>query len=147
MTTGLGTMALGTGPLGFGDPTEATAPPEAQKLLSTWVSPALRDYEIDTATRQLGEVPATRGRIIYILTQELGASPLLPDDGIAYPVLVTEDFDKRVDAAARKALRQLVVVERIITVDAVVVELSGPRTQYLLRYTDLDTGLAQELRF
>lgn len=147
MTTGLGTMALGTSPLGFGDPTEATAPPKPQTLFSTWVSPALKDYEIDPETRQLGEVPAILGRIIYLLTQEKGSSSLLPNDGIEYPVLVTEDFDKRVEASVRKALRQLTTVERVITVDAVVVELAGARTRYLLRYTDLTTGLRGELRF
>lgn len=145
--TGLGTMALGTGPLGIGDPTEADEHPDAAQSLSTWVSPATKQYEINSTTGALAEVPPVRGRMLYCLTQKLGSSALLPDDGINYPTRVDETYDNKVRAAIRAATRQLTDVEKVARIDEIIIEERGRRSRGLVRFTDLTTGLKDEARF
>lgn len=140
-------MALGTGPMGFGDPNEADDPPPEAVYLSNWVSPASKQYEIDPDTGALAEVPPIRGRVIYCMTQVLGSSALLPDDGIEYPKRVDETFDTKVRNAVRTALRQLTDVEKVIRIEAIVVQERGRRSRGLVQYTDLTTGLPDEARF
>jgi hypothetical protein len=140
-------MALGTGPLGYGDPNEADEPPEDAQYLSTWVSPATKDYEIDPVRGCLAEVPPIRGRVLYCITQKKRSSALLPDDGIEYPTIVDETFDAKLRAAVRGALRQLTDVEKVVRIDSITIDARGPRSQYTLRYTDLTTGLPDSVRF
>jgi len=140
-------MALGTGPLGYGDPDEAEDPPEDAQLLSTWVSPATKQYEIDPVRGSLAEVSPVRGRVIYCLTQRLGSSALLPDDGVEYPKRVDDVFVATVQSRVRAALRQLTDVERVMRIEAIIVEEAGRRSRFLIHYTDLTTGAHEALRF
>jgi len=140
-------MALGTGPLGYGDPDEATEPPDGAVYLSPWVSPATKSYEIDPVTGALGEVSPVMGRVIYCLTQVLGSSALLPGDGVKYPKKVDGQFEKNLLNAVRDALRQLTDTEKLIRIENIVVEKAGPRSQYFLHFFDLTTGRPESVRF
>jgi hypothetical protein len=138
--SGLGNSALGTSPFGLGTPVAAAVPPTG-KPGSRFIDPRSRDYQIDTATGQLAQMPAARQRVLLALMTVKRSSSVLPNFGIALPGKIDQAYQRRVTDAVRVALRHLTDVERVIRVDSVLV---GVRPLGLVTitvaYTDLSNG-------
>src|SRR5690349_21781461 len=144
---GFGTMPAGTGPFGIGTPTTTAAPPTGTAG-SRYLNPASRDYQQDTDTQQLAQMPAIRQRVLLAVMTEKGSSTALPKFGIARPRKVTPSFEAEITASVRASLVQLTDVERAIRIDAIDIERGASgRQRVTISYTDISSGTPDEVTF
>lgn len=128
------------GPFGPGTPLTSAAPPTGEAGVR-YLNPATRDYQQDSRTKQLAQMPSLRQRVLLSLMTVLGSSSALPSLGIRIPRKMGPQFEAELTTEIRFALRQLVDVENVMRLDSVLVERGvGGRARGTVSYTDLDTG-------
>lgn len=140
-----GTMPAGTGPFGVGTPTAAAVPPTGNAG-SRYINPATRDYEQDSTTLQLAQMPALRQRVLIALTTIKTSSSALPDFGIVLPPKVTPSYESEIKASVRSSLAHLTDVERVMRIDGMTVEIGASgRQRVTVQYTDISTGVSESV--
>lgn len=145
---GFGTMAFGTGPFGLGTPTTSTAPPDPSGAGSRYINPATRDYQQDSTTLQLAQMPGLRQRVLLAVMTLRTSSTALPTFGISIPRKVTPSFVAEVQASVRASLRQMTEVERVIRIDGITVEIGASgRQRVTISYTDTSAGVPDAVTF
>lgn len=136
---GFGSMPLGSGPFGLGTPLPA-APPPVGPAGCRFINPVTKDYEVDSDTGQLKQMPGNRQRVLLALMTLQGSSSVLPQFGARFPKKMGNTFEARCQQEARRALRQLTEVEGVIRIDGITVTrgLSG-RALIVVSWTDLES--------
>lgn len=134
-------MPAGTGPFGLGTPTTSAAPPD-DPAGSRYINPATKDYEQDSTTKQLAQMPPVRQRVLIAVTTIQTSSTALPKFGRVMPRKMGPSFEAEIEASLRASLRQLTDVEQVIRIDGITVERGASgRYRPTLSYTDTTTGL------
>src|SRR5690348_6112618 len=118
---GFGTMAFGLGPFGLGTPASADAPPTGP-IGVRYLNPATGDFEVNSDDGQLAQMPTIRQRVLLALLTVRGSAMAAPDFGLVRSRKVGPSFEAEREASARSSLRQMTDVERVLRIDAVVVE-------------------------
>lgn len=127
-------------PFGFGVGDAAPEPPEGE-LQARYINPGSGDYEHNSATGLLKQMPPLRQRVLLKIRTIVGSSTVLPTLGIRLPRKIDRTFESTVRASVRAAFRQETDVERVMRIDEIGVELTtSSRAQITLTYTDLSTG-------
>ena len=133
-------MPFGVGPFGFGTPVTGVAPPTGAAG-SRYINPQTRDYEIDPTTKQQAQMPGLRQRVLLAVTTVLASSTAVPGMGVALPKKMGTSYEAQVRNAVLMSLRQMIDVEKVLRVDAIIVKRTGSgRSQITISYTDLATG-------
>jgi phage baseplate assembly protein W len=141
---GFGICPGGAFAFGFGCGDAAPEPPNPE--LSTWGSRFINagsgDYEYNSTTRQLKQMPGLRQRFLIKLTTVLGSNTVLPALGVGLPRKIDQSFERKVDNAVRIAMRQETDVDRVARIDSVSVVrgTNSGRVTITVAYTDLETG-------
>lgn len=141
-------MAFGLGPFGLGSPASASEPPEGSAGCR-WLNPTTGDYEQDDDTRQFKQMPTVRHRVRMILGTKKGSSSTLPDLGVEWPSKMGDTYEAECKAAVALALQRMTDIEKVVRIDAVIVEKgAGGRSRVTVSFTDLTTGkrMAEEVR-
>jgi hypothetical protein len=134
--------ALGSTPFGTGTPVAAATPPSQESTLVRYISPGTRDYELDTTTGQLRQMPVLRQRVTIIALTRRGSSAVLPNMGIAWPDKMGDGFERETDNEIRAAYNRLTEIERVMSIDSTSVYRGARgRAEMAMTYTDLQTGL------
>ena len=142
---GFGTYAYGMSPYGLGTPATGVAPPVGAAG-SRYINPQTRDYEIDPATGQQAQMPGIRQRVLLALTTVLASSTAVPGMGVRLPKKMGTTYEAEVRNAVLVALRQMIEVEKVLRVDAIIVKRTGTgRSSITVSYTDLTTGEADRV--
>lgn len=137
---GFGQTPMGTSPFGLGTPV-ARAPEVTGNWGTRWVNPDSRDFEIDSATNQYKQMPEMRQRVYFALVESFGSSTVRPKDGLKRPEKMGTGFERLQEAEVRAALHHLTDVERVIRIDAIIVErVNSQRAHTTVQWTDLTTG-------
>jgi len=130
---------------GFFTPATTEAPPSGAAGCR-YINPATRDYEVDSDTGQLAQMPAKRQRVLIAVMTELGSSSALQDLGIRRPRKMGTNFEGEMRAAVRATLRTMVDVEKVIRIDDIIVKRgSGGRAETTIVFTDLETEEQHEV--
>jgi len=133
-------MPFGVGPYGFGTPVTGVAPPSGAAG-SRYINPQSRDYEIDPVTKQQAQMPGVRQRVLLAVTTVLRSSTAVPGMGIDMPKKMGTSYEAQVRNAVLASLRQMIEVEKVLRVDAILVKRTGTgRSQITISFTDLTTG-------
>jgi len=136
---GFGSIGVGTGAFGLGAPVSGEAPPNGPAG-SRWINPATRDFEVDSTTKQLAQMPPVRQRVLLALITLVGSSSVLPTFGIRLPRKMGDRFEAQCRVAVTAALRQLTEVEQLIEIQRIdVVKGSGGRSLITVSYRNLET--------
>lgn len=137
---GYATSPFGQFPFGIGSPTTTTAPATGD-YGSPYIDPAERDYEIDSDTGQLKQMPTIRQRVLLIVSSEKGSSLAEPEFGLELPPVIDGTFESGADAAIRSALAQLVDVDKVIRIDEITFAYPEPhRADITIVWTILATN-------
>ena len=134
---GFGTAPFGTVGAGLGVPVSASAPPDGPAGCR-FLSPITKDYEVDSTTGQLKQMPAVRQRVLILLTTAIGSASTQPDIGVRWPRKMGDRFEGQVRNAVAAALYQLTTVEKVIRIVRVIVEKGRggrSRTTVVWKYT------------
>lgn len=135
------------GPYGPDTPVTSAAPPTGDAG-SRYLNPATRDFQQDSASKQLAQMPAVRQRVLLAVMTEQRSSTALPDFGILRPRKVGPSFEAQVTASVRSSLRQLVEVERLVRIDGIKVERGASgRQRVTISYTDISVGAPDQVTF
>lgn len=136
---GWGTSPWGTGAYGLGTPVTAAAPPDGPAG-SRYINPASRDYQLDSSTGQLAQMPPVRQRVLLTVMTVLGSSSVNPAIGTRAPRKMGTQFEAQTRASVRSAFHQMTDVEKVIRIDRIDVERgAGGRARTTIVYTDLTT--------
>lgn len=137
---GFGTMPFGLGPFGIGTPATGTAPPTGAAG-SRYIDPRSGDFLQDSTSKQLGQMPPVRQRVLLAIATLRKSSTALPPFGIVLPRKVSSTYEAELEASIRSSLRQMTEVEKVLRIDSIVIERGSlGRTQFTLAYTDITTG-------
>ena len=137
---GFGTISFGSGPYGLGTPATQADPPSGPAGCR-YLNPASKDYEQDSTTGQLAQMPPLRQRVLLAVMTDIGSSTALAQLGRLRPRKIGPSFQAELSASIRAACRQMTEVERVMRIDAVTVELGASgRYRPTLSYTDVTTG-------
>lgn len=132
---GIGTVAIGSTPFGFGTPVVAQAPSESQGN-AAFIDPRTKDYVVGD-DGEVKRMPITRQRVLLLLLTELGSSAD-PEKGLRLPDKIDQTYVQQCQQAVRDAL---VPMGGDIVIDAIPVEvLPNGRTFITVEFTDLTTG-------
>jgi len=146
---GFGTMSLGAAPLGFGTGDDAPLPPTGA-WGSRYINPQTGDYATDPQTLQLQQMPGVRQRFLMRLKTIPGSSSVRPLDGTTLPRRLDATTEQEVDNNVRIAMRQETDVEKVASIQSVRVTrdpANSGRALIVVSYTDLTTGLADQVSF
>jgi hypothetical protein len=133
-------MPAGTGPFGIGTPAVGVAPPTGAAG-SRFIDPRSGDFIQDDTTKQLGQMPAVRQRVLLAIATLRQSATALPLFGIVLPPKITATYRAEVEASIRSSLRQMTDVEGVLRLDAITIERgSGGRSQVTVSFTDVTTG-------
>jgi phage baseplate assembly protein W len=116
-----------------------------------FLNPATRDYEHDTVSGQLKQMPSVRQRVLIALTTTIESSTVQREFGLRRPRKIDGQFLVRMKQAIREALRQMTDVEKVMRVERIDVErgVSGSataRVQTTVVFVDLTTGKEDAVR-
>lgn len=137
--SGVGISSFGLSPYGTGTPATGEAPPTGSAG-SRYINPATRDYEQDTTTKQLAQMPGVRQRVLLAVLTLARSSTVYPG-GIKQPRKMGTLFVAEMHQAVRATLRILTDVEKVVRIDTITVERgTGGRSRTTIEYTDLTTG-------
>ncbi len=135
---GFGTSPVGGFPVGFSSPTTATAPATPTRYVRA-IGVDTKDYAID-ATGAFARTSPVRQRVVLALCTMIESSNVQRDWGISRPPKMGRNFEAQVEAAVRKAMWQLVDVEKLVAIESVTVERgSGGRARATMLFRDLTT--------
>jgi hypothetical protein len=127
-------------PFGLGTPAPTGDPPDGASG-TRYLNPATRDYQVDTATGQLAQMPSIRQRVLIALLTVRGSATAAPAFGIVPPRKMGDQFTAEMQQAVRSALKQLTDVEKVVRIDGILVERgAGSRSKTTVIFTDLTTG-------
>src|SRR5262245_27076239 len=140
--SGIGLSSFGLSPYGTGTPVTGAAPPTGTAG-SRYINPATRDYEQDSTTKQLAQMPAIRQRVLLAVIPAFHSSTVY-EGGIKTPRKMGTLFKTEMHNAVRATLKQLTDVEKVIRIDSITVERGGNsgRSRTTIEYTDLTTNLS-----
>jgi hypothetical protein len=142
---GFGTAPMGTSGAGLGVPVAAADPPDGPAG-ARFINPASGDYEQDSDTRQLKQMPIERQQVMLALRTILGSSSALPTFGVKAPRKMGDTFAAEMTAAVKVALHHLTDVQKVISIDSITVERgTGGRSRTTVKYTITSSGLDDEL--
>jgi len=135
-------------PFGIGTSAPTGSTPPSGAAGTRYINPATRDYEIDTATGQLKQMPTARQRVLLaVLTLQRSVSIDI-QRGIKLPRKMTPTFEVEMQQSVRTALFQLTDVEKIVLLQGVdVVRGESGRSMTTIRFIDLTTGESTEVSF
>lgn len=144
---GFGSCPIGQFAFGFGCGDAAPEPPNRDGWGSRYINSGSGDYEYNSTTRQLKQMPGLRQRFLLKLTTRHGSSTVLPGLGISLPSKLDPSFERRVDNAVRVAMHQETHVEKVARIDSVTVERGAVtgRVTITISYTDLESGTDETL--
>lgn len=143
---GFGTMALGSGPFGYGTPVSATEPPTANTAGVRFLNPQTGDFEQNSDTRNWKQMPRSRQKVLLALKTVRGSSSALPEFGIAAPKKMGDQFEAQMRDAVRVALAHLTDVQKVIRIDDIIVEKgAGGRSRTTVVYTDTSSGIDDQV--
>jgi len=135
---GAGITAAGTG-----EPATIVDNPKPSEG-SLYLNPYTKDYQLDSATGQLAQMPPVRQMVMLALSTWKGSATAVPWLGVKYPDKVGPTFVSEVGDSARSALSHLTTEDSPqITIDRVNVEIVNGvqgRVVVTVSYTDLTTG-------
>lgn len=137
-------MPFGTGPFGLGTPATLTAPPDGASGCR-YLNPVTRDYEQDSTTGHLAQMPPVRQRVLLALLTLRTSSTAVPAFGVKLPSKIGTTFDAEVRAAIYLALRHLTETEKAIRVERIDVEKAYGRARMTVVWTDLTTGAEDQV--
>lgn len=142
---GLGLSSAGLCPYGTGTPITGAAPPTGQAG-SRYINPATKDYEQDTTTKQLAQMPAIRQRVLLAVLTVFRSSTVY-NGGIKTPRKMGTLFETEMKQAVRATLRILTDVEKVVRIDSITVKRGGNsgRSMTTIEYTDLTTNLTDSV--
>ncbi len=142
---GLGNSPFGTSPFGIGTP--ATLPDPISGLPGVrFLDPRSRDYQYDSTTGQLAQMPTVRQRVLLSLLTLRGSSTVLPEFGVELPKKIDQAFERRVKDSVRIALRQLTEIERLIRIDGILISnRGGGRVVVTVAYTHTNDGTTDQV--
>lgn len=140
---GFGTSPYGTSPYGFGSVDEASEQ-ASNPFGSRFLDPATRDYRFDSSTGQFGQMPPLRQRVLLTLMTVLNSSAVA-GFGTKLPKKIDRTFVESTKQMVRVALRYLTDTERVMRIDAIEVRTGGWRAEITVSYTDLETGVRDEV--
>ncbi len=139
--SGFGTVPFGTGPAGLSVPITANAPASGPAGVR-WINPASGDYEQDSVSGQLKQMPALRQQVLLALRTVYGSSTALPKFGVKAPRKMGDSFELEMRSAVRSALTHL-TTPGLMRIDAIKVERGlGGRARITVSFTDNATGKA-----
>lgn len=139
--SGFGSSAFGTFAFGVGVPAALTATP-LPEAGSRFINPRTRDFEVDSNTEQLAQMPKTRQRVLLAVTTVRSSSTAIPGMGLAMPDRIGGAFETQTRFAYRSALAHLTREESpVIQIDDIKVEVYAVgKVLVTISYTDLATG-------
>jgi hypothetical protein len=106
-----------------------------------YIDPATKDYEYDSTTGQLAQMPTVRQRVLLAVMTLQGSVSVNTAKGILLPRKMGGQFDVEMKQSVRTALYQLTDVEAVLSIDDIKVEPGqGGRARVTITYTDLTTG-------
>jgi phage baseplate assembly protein W len=137
-------MPAGLGPAGLGTPLSVADPPTGTAGVR-FLNPATRDYQVDSVSGQLAQMPSLRQRVLLALMTTQASASVQPKFGLNSPRKIDGNFTANNEQRIREALRQMTEVEKVMKVTAIKTErgVSGSNTARVrttVSYTDLTTG-------
>jgi len=137
---GFGQTPFGLTPFGIGTPADAPGQPTGPAGCR-YINPATKDYQVNPATRQFAQMPALRQRVLLALSTDYASITVNQTFGLKKPRKMGDTFVAEMKAWVRAALKHLTDVEKVMSLDAVIVERgSGGRSRTTVVFTDLATG-------
>lgn len=128
-------------PFGIGTTMPTSAAPPDGDSGTRYINPGSRDYERDTTTGHLAQMPSKRQRVLLALLTVRGSVSVDPLRGVVLPRKMTPTFVEDMRQSVRSALHYMTDVERSITVDSIdVLKGARGRAQVTVSFTDLETG-------
>ena len=113
---GAGIDSAGLGPCGLGTPVSGSAKPTGSAGVR-YINPATRDYQQDSVTGQLAQMPSVRQRVLLALMTTRTSASVQPKFGIQLPRKIDGRFLAQTEQSVRYALRHLTDTEKVIRLD------------------------------
>lgn len=137
---GFGLDAFGTAPFGIGTPVAAQPLPTGPAG-SRYIGSVSGDYQVGPGG-QLAQMPPLRQRVLLAVRTVKRSATLTPGLGIKMPTKLDGKTVVNVTNAVRSALYRLTDVERVMRVDAILVQKRpGGRVDVIVSFTDLTSGV------
>lgn len=139
--SGFGISPIGTGAFGLGTPGEAPEPTTGSVGVR-WINPATKDYEVNTGTGNLKQMPGVRQQVMIAISTLKGSSAPNPRFGVVLPNKMNETFESECKTACRAALQHLTKSDSpLIKINRIIVTRGrNSRAEIIIDYTDLETG-------
>jgi hypothetical protein len=145
MSDGFGLMGFGLGPFGLETPDEPPDPPTGTPG-SRFLNPATGDYETDSVTNQLKQMPRNRQRVLLALMTLRRSASTAQGFGVRLPRKMGNSFEIETRQAVILALRHLTDGEAAIRLDSVIVERGrNGRAQVTVSYFDLEEQINDQV--
>lgn len=147
MSDGFGLMQFGLGPFGLETPDDPPDPVTGTAG-SRFINPTTGDYEVDSVTGQLKQMPRTRQRVLLALITLRRTASTAPGFGSKLPRKMGTAFEMESRQAVLYALKHLIEVEKVIRIESLVIERGlGSRARITISYTDLETNEPDQVIF
>ena len=141
---GFGSAPFGSFGYGLGVPGEA-ALPTTSPAGSRFINSSTGDYQYNSTTGQLAQMPNLRQRVLLIALTRQGSIPTQPTFGINHPMKMGDSFEAEMKSAVRVAYQQLTDVEKVMRIDQILVRKgAGGRSETTIVYTDMTTGVPDQ---
>lgn len=141
---GFGSAPFGSSGYGLGVPGNA-ASPTTSPAGSRYLNPSTGDYQYNSTTGQLAQMPNLRQRVLLTVMTEYGSIPTQPTFGIRRPLKMGDTFEAEMKAAVRAALAYLTDTEKVMRIDQILVRKgAGGRSETTIVFTDMTTGVADQ---
>jgi hypothetical protein len=141
---GFAQMAFASTPFGLGTPATLTAPPTGDSGCR-YINPATRDYQQDSESLQLAQMPPLRQRVLLALMTLRRSSTAVRNFGIGLPSKIGTTFEAEMRSRVQQALRHLTELEQAMIIDRIDVEHAGGRGRVTVSYTDMMTGVPDQV--
>lgn len=149
--SGFGATPFGTGPYGLGTPATSSSNagvPLPNELGVTqsgrYINPRTRQYEYDANGRAKG-MPAVQQLVELAMLTVSGSSAMAPLGEDAPNGVIGTNFVARTTEAIERALARL-VSDKLIEITSIEINTANRPIFRVVRWTDLTTGIEQELR-
>lgn len=132
---------LGYAPFGMPAITAAPIPPPPNKILSRYINPKTKDYQVGP-TGELATMPVVRQKMLIALTTVKDSSTTLPEFGNNPPVKIDENYALAMADSVRVATKHIIDAQEA-RIDSVNIETFGVNRNtpiVIVSYTDLTTG-------
>jgi hypothetical protein len=141
-------MPMGGSPFGLGTPTTAEAPPTTPGAGIRYINPGSKDYQQDSTTKQLAQMPSVRQQMLLAITTLLSSSSTLPGFGVSLPRKMGDTFEADVAQKIRVGCAHITDQQKVARIERITTRKgAGGRAEILVVYTDLTTGQRDEVSF